>query len=196
MIRNSNYSFWENIYNVKCVIGTKIRFKGARMIRTPIIVRGKQYINFGYGLTTGKNCQLEVNGNHDACCLRFGDNVNIGHNVRVQCAEKITIGNNVLMGSKVTIIDHSHGSYSGKRQDNPDTHPNQRQIKSAPITIGDNVWIGDGVVIQEGVSIGTGSVIAANSVVTKDIPKGVIAGGIPANVIKRYNRLTCSWEKV
>lgn len=195
-MRKSNYSFGETLYNIKCVIGTKLKYKGARLIRTPIAVRGKKYIDLGTGLTTGKNCQIEVNGEHNGCCLKFGNNVNIGHNVRIQCAEKITIGNNVLMGSRITIIDNSHGAYSGDVQDSPITPPNERRLKTAPIFIGDNVWIGDGVVIQEGVTIGSGSIIAANSVVTKDLPKAVIAGGGPARVLKEYNKLTHTWEKV
>ncbi len=194
-MRRSNYSFGEIIYNVKCVLGTLLKYKGARLIRTPITVRGKQYIDFGIGLTTGRNCQFEVNGDRDGFCLKFGTNVNLGHNVRIQCADKISIGNNVLMGSRITIIDNSHGCYTGDNQDAPNTIPNERILKTAPIKIGDNVWIGDGVVIQEGVTIGTGSIIGANSVVTKDIPEAVIAGGIPCKVIKKYNVNSHQWER-
>ena len=35
-----------------------------------------------------------------------------------------------------------------------------------------------------GVSIGNDVVIAAGSIVTKDIPSGVIAGGVPCKVIR------------
>lgn len=195
-MRKSNYSISEIIYNAKCVVETCLKYKDARLIRTPIAVRGKQYIDFGSNLTTGRNCQIEVNGDHDRKCLIFGRNVNIGNNVRIQCAEKITIGNNVLMGSRITIIDNSHGRYSGDEQDSPLTAPNERPLKTAPIVIGDNVWIGDGVIIQEGVTIGKGTVIGANSVVTCDLPENIIAGGIPAHVIKKYNKQTHSWEKV
>ena len=51
-------------------------------------------------------------------------------------------------------------------------------------TIGDYVNIGGDCIILKGVTIGDGSVIAAGSVVTKDIPRGVIAGGNPCKVIK------------
>ncbi len=195
-MRKSNYSFGEILYNILCVLGTKLINKDARLIRAPITIRGKKYIDFGIGLTTGKNCQIEVNGEHLKCCLKFGSNVNIGHNVRIQCAEKITIGSNVLMGSRITIIDNSHGSYTGENQDAPVVPPNERILKAAPIEISDNVWIGDGVVIQQGVHIGAGSIISANSVVTKDIPKAVIAGGMPCRIIKKYNFNSKKWERV
>ena len=50
--------------------------------------------------------------------------------------------------------------------------------------IKDNSWISIGATILPGVTIGEYSVIAAGSVVQKSIPDKVIAGGIPAKVIK------------
>jgi acetyltransferase-like isoleucine patch superfamily enzyme len=40
--------------------------------------------------------------------------------------------------------------------------------------------------VLKGVTIGDGSIIAAGAVVTSDIPASVIAGGVPAKVIKRF----------
>jgi acetyltransferase-like isoleucine patch superfamily enzyme len=53
-----------------------------------------------------------------------------------------------------------------------------------PVTIEKNVWIGSNSSILPGVKIGENSIIGAGSVVTKDIPKNVIAAGIPATPIK------------
>lgn len=195
-MRKSNYSMFETLYNASCLIYTKLFYRKARLIRTPITIRGKKYIDFGINLTIGRNCQLEVNGSHDRCCLRFGKNVNMGHNVRIQCAEKIVIGDNVLMGSRITIIDNSHGTYVGEKQDAPSTPPNLRKLKTSPIEIGDNVWIGDGVIIQQGVTVGSGSIITANSVVTKDVPEGAIVGGAPTQVIKKYDYNTKEWKRI
>ena len=52
------------------------------------------------------------------------------------------------------------------------------------IIIGDDVWLGVGVNVLDGVRIGKGAVIGAGSVVTKDIPKGAIAAGVPAQIVK------------
>ena len=57
-------------------------------------------------------------------------------------------------------------------------------LHAAPIRIGRRVWIGANVVITKGVTIGDNSVIAAGAVVTRDIPANVVAGGVPAKVIK------------
>lgn len=187
-MRKSNYEFSEIIKNVFFLIRTKICFPKARLIRFPIVVRGKKYIDFGEELTTGYNCRIEVNGNHDSGkkIITFGKKVNIGDFVRISGCESVTIGDNVLMGSRVLIIDNSHGQYSGNKCDSPLVPPNERPMCTAPIVIEDNVWIGDGVVVQKGVRIGNGAIIGANSVVTKDVPEHVVCAGVPAKIIKRY----------
>lgn len=55
---------------------------------------------------------------------------------------------------------------------------------SHPITLEDDVWIGANAVICGGVTIGKGSVIGAGSVVTRDIPAGVVAAGVPCRPIR------------
>lgn len=192
----SNYGLSEIIKNVVYVIRTRIIVPHARMIRFPIIIRGKKYIDFGTNLTTGARCRIEVHGNHHEKKIIFGKNVNMGYDVRMTCSSKIVIGDNVLIGSRVLIIDNSHGKYSGHQQDIPSTPPNERKIVTAPLEIADNVWIGENVVIQMGVKVGYGSIIAANSVVTKDIPEKSIVAGAPAKVIKIYNDKNKEWEKI
>ncbi|MBP3380529.1 MAG: acetyltransferase [Ruminococcus sp.] len=196
MKRNSNYGIFETIQNVIFVVKTKLLFPCARMVRFPIVIRGKRFIDFGTNLTTGRNCRIEVNGEHTGKAISFGENVNIGDNVSIRCADRIKIGNNVLMGSKVLILDNSHGKYSGSDQDIPGTPPNKRKIAASPVIIEDNVWIGEGAVIQQGVTIGKGSIISANSVVTKDIPEAVIVGGVPARVIKKFDPESSVWRRV
>jgi acetyltransferase-like isoleucine patch superfamily enzyme len=90
----------------------------------------------------------------------------------------IEIGRYVLIGTNVEIINSDfHG-----------LHASQRNISKAewskPIVIEDNVFIGSNVRILKGVAIGAGSVIANSAIVTHNIPAGVIAGGIPARILK------------
>lgn len=57
--------------------------------------------------------------------------------------------------------------------------------RSGRPTLGDNVRIGAGAKVLGHLSIGDRSTIGANAVVTKDIPPGCVAVGVPARVIKR-----------
>lgn len=48
----------------------------------------------------------------------------------------------------------------------------------------DDVWLGGGAVVCPGVSIGQDTVVGAGAVVTRDVPAGVVAAGVPARVVR------------
>ncbi len=89
----------------------------------------------------------------------------------------IYIGEDVFIGPKCVLACAGHPVNSEQRRTEPLT-------QSKPIHIGNNVWLGATVTVIGGVTIGDGSVIAAGAVVTKDIPAGVVAGGVPCKVIR------------
>ena len=89
----------------------------------------------------------------------------------------IYIGEDVFIGPKCVLACAGHPIHSEQRHTEPLT-------SSKPIHIGNNVWLGTSVTIVGGVTIGDGSVIAAGAVVTKNIPAGVVAGGVPCKVIR------------
>jgi acetyltransferase-like isoleucine patch superfamily enzyme len=64
--------------------------------------------------------------------------------------------------------------------------PPRPKLKTAPVTICDNVWIGMNAVILKGVTIGENSVVAAGSVVTKSVPPDTVVAGNPAVAVKRF----------
>lgn len=109
----------------------------------------------------------------------------------------IEFGDNVLLGSKVYITDHQHGSYSGAEQSSPLEPPGERKLTTdKSVVIGDNVWIGDNVVILPGVTIGSGCVIGANAVVTDNVASNSVVVGIPAKVIREYDEKEKLWRKI
>lgn len=126
-------------------------------------------------------CPLSTFGNHKPILI-IGENCCIGEYNHISAANRIILGNNVLTGRRVTIIDNNHGSFSKEQLDkNPLTRP---ITTKGDVLIDDNVWIGENVVVLSRVHIGKGSVIAANAVVTSDIPPYSMAAGVPARIIK------------
>ena len=58
----------------------------------------------------------------------------------------------------------------------------------APIVVGDNVWLGGGAILCAGVTIGDDTVVGSGAVVTRDLPSGVLAAGVPATVIREIGK--------
>lgn len=106
---------------------------------------------------------------------------------------KVVIGNNVLIASRVFITDHNHGSYSGDDHSIPTSLVVKRSLSSSPVELKDNCWVGEGVCIMPGVTIGENSIVAANSVVTKDVESNTIVAGVPAKAIKRFDFSQNKW---
>lgn len=194
----NGYGLNEIFKNSISFVYTKIFYKGARLIRRPIYVRGKKFLQYDKGFTTGYSCRLEMfdTGVGGDKKLIIGKNCKIGDYVHIAAGEKVNIGDNCLAASKIFISDINHGDYSGTFEySSPDIPPDKRKIFTKPVSIGNNVWIGENVCILWGVKIGDNCIIGANSVVNKDIPKNSIVAGSPAKILKRYNINTNKWEK-
>ena len=170
------------------------------IIGTGMVWRTGFYAQVGRGLRIGKRCRIEVIDEHNGITylprLTIGDNVSMNDDVHIGCVSSVSIGNNVLMASKIYISDHNHGTYSGTRQDSPLVPPGDRLLGYAPVIIEDNVWIGEMVSILPGVRIGRGSIVGAGSVVSRDIPQLTIAVGSPAHPIKSYDPTLKLWRRI
>jgi len=91
------------------------------------------------------------------------------------CFHAIEIGEGTKISEEVIIRD----------SDNHRMIAENYQV-SAPIVVGRHVWIGMRAIILKGVTIGDGAVIAAGAVVTRDVPPGCLAAGVPARIIKEH----------
>jgi maltose O-acetyltransferase len=49
------------------------------------------------------------------------------------------------------------------------------------------VWLGGGAIVCPGVTIGDDTVVGAGAVVTRDLPAGVVAAGVPARVLREID---------
>jgi acetyltransferase-like isoleucine patch superfamily enzyme len=98
----------------------------------------------------------------------------------------VKLGNHVEVTAGVRFITHDGGMWVF-REENPDI-----DIVGS-IIIGDNVFIGINSILLPGVKIGNNCVIGAGSVVSRDIPDGVVAVGVPARPVKSIDEY---WESI
>jgi len=160
--------------------------KGIVNIEYPIMLQGGKYISVGKNFGVKGRLRLEAIDTFLVQSFQpeviFGNNVFINYDCHIACINKIIIGNNVLIGSRVLITDHFHGEVDSR---DLAIAPSLRQLTSkGTIIVEDNVWIGEGVVIMPNVTIGQNAIIGANSVVTKNVPENSVVAGIPARIIK------------
>jgi acetyltransferase-like isoleucine patch superfamily enzyme len=90
----------------------------------------------------------------------------------------------VLLAANVQIPSGGNTHYF----DDPSKPIREQGGERRMVTIGAGAWIGTGAIILA--DVGKGTVVAAGAVVTKPLPENVIAGGVPAKVIRhRFERV-------
>lgn len=83
------------------------------VILFPITAFGLKYISIGNNFKSCSRLRIEA---HDRYLndtfspeIIIGNNVSINYDCHIACVNKIIIGDNVLMASKIFITDHFHG---------------------------------------------------------------------------------------
>ena len=160
--------------------------KGSLLNRRARLLAGEKYIRIGERVTIGNQIQLTAWDRY--LDQRFqpeiviGDGCSIGDGAHITAIDRIELGKNVLTGKYVLITDNAHGDAD---PDLLEIAPNKRPLVSkGPVIIEDNVWIGEKASILPGVRVGRGAIIGAGAVVTKDVPAGTMAVGVPARIVK------------
>jgi len=124
------------------------------------------YVDYGKFIFLGNNCEINMN------CVFLDCN-------------RITIGDNALIGPGVHIYTVFHPMRAGERFNKSLERGASFALgRTAPVTIGNNVWLGGGSIILPKVTIGDNVTIGAGSVVTKSIRSNVLAYGNPCRIIK------------
>jgi acetyltransferase-like isoleucine patch superfamily enzyme len=167
--------------------------KGSKIYKQTLLTNRKS-IRLGLSVVLMPNSRIELITNYGGESFKpefiIGDYSQIHQNCHITCAEKIEIGNNVVVVSNVTITDIVHP------HEDVNIPINKANIKTYPVKIGDEVYIYNNSIILPGVSIGKHSIIGANSVVNRNVPPYSIVVGNPAKVIKKFNFETNIWERV
>lgn len=131
-------------------------------------------------MSMGKDTRMAPN-----VSLRNGERIAMGHDCHIgeRCylwagdsTGRILLGDFVSLAPEVFITASDYQFVAGR--------PFRNQPKrERDVRIGNDVWLGARVVVTAGVTIGDGCIVGAGAVVTKDLPPGSIAGGVPARVI-------------
>lgn len=108
--------------------------------------------------------------------IHLGRDIYIAYGCWLNAGEKIIVEDEVIFGPYCVVSSTNHTRLRGSFRYGPP--------KLSPIKIGHGSWLAAHVTVTAGSDIGHGSCIAAGAVVTGKIPPGVLAGGIPARVIK------------
>lgn len=139
-------------------------------------VRPRRRVTLGTGATLAPNVSL-----------RNGERITVG--ARTQIGERgylwagdesgrITIGEHCRFGPEVFVTASDYGLA-------PDQPIAYQDRNERDVVIGDDVWLGARAFVGAGVTIGDGCVVSAGSVVTKSLPPGSVAVGIPARIVRR-----------
>ncbi|QHC29542.1 DapH/DapD/GlmU-related protein [Streptomyces sp. HF10] len=140
--------------------GTRITCRSFQADRLLYLGQGT---SVGYGGTTASTSHVVL-----------GSRVAIGPHSILNANHPIILGDQVGSGSHLTVW--THGFHFGHRL--LDGYP----ATFAPVRIERNVWLAYHATVLPGVTIGADTIVAAGSVVSRSLPAGVLAGGVPAAV--------------
>jgi acetyltransferase-like isoleucine patch superfamily enzyme len=107
--------------------------------------------------------------------IRIGSGTYVNRGTIFDAHNDLRIGRNVMIGPNCYFTDANHGTMPG-------SSVKSQPMKVSSLIIEDEAWIGAHVTVLPGVRIGKGAVIGAGAVVTRDVPAGAFALGVPARV--------------
>jgi acetyltransferase-like isoleucine patch superfamily enzyme len=123
--------------------------------------------------------------------LVIGSNCDIGWQTTIAVGTEVRIGNNVRIAGRAFLAGYPGHPFDARAR--AAGLPDLDQ-QSGAIVLEDDVWLATQVTVNAGVRIGRGTIVAAGSVVTKDLPPFVLAGGVPARIIRSLDQQECRHE--
>lgn len=151
-------------------------YGGLPFISGPVqITMGNDCRVSGQSTFTGRSCAINPPQ------LILGNNIDIGWMTTIAVATRVQLGDNVRIAGRALLAGYPGHPVDPKARA-MGLPENDDQV--GDIVLEDDVWLATGVSVMAGVRIGHGTIVAAGSVVTHDLPAMVLAGGVPAKVIR------------
>ncbi len=152
-----------------------VRLGDAVAIGRGVRLRDGATYTIGGGTIIGDGACLQ--GRHDGRCI-IGERTWIGPQAFID-GRDLEIGDDVGIGPGVRIIGSDHTGL-------PEALPAiATDLATRPIRIEAGTDIGANATILPGVTIGRGAIIGAGAVVSRNIPAGAVAAGVPARVMRQ-----------
>ena len=148
-VRNSLWS-WPDAKSPLAVVRNYVTISAARVSPS---LRLKNWLLSRIGVTVGSGVSWGLESTPD-----------------VFWPERITVGNDAIIGYDATLLCHEFL---------------QDEYRLGDIVIEDRAMIGAGAVVLPGVTVGEEARVAANSLVTTDVPPRTTVAGVPAEVVSR-----------
>ncbi|MGR0481936.1 MAG: acyltransferase [Candidatus Electronema sp. V4] len=170
----------------KAIMG---KFGFPSYIGKPIFIRGARGLYIGKRVRIYPHARIEILNN--ASSISIGDNVSIGQNFHIISgnSDQLVVGSNTMISANVFIanVEHEYKILNKSLE--------KQSLISKKSAIGENCFIGYGAVIQAGTILGKQCIVGANAVVRGFFPDYSVIAGVPAKIIKRYNKKNQKWEK-
>jgi acetyltransferase-like isoleucine patch superfamily enzyme len=172
-------SFWQKTWYRACgvQVGNRVVVHGSVEIAVRRPPSGKGLVIIGDDCELSSGVVLHSYGGK----IQLADDVFLGPHTVIYGHGGVEVGEHTLVAMHCCILssEHTVPAQGAVIRQQPDL------LK--PTRIGRDVWLGAGVIVLGGVTIGDGCVIGAGSVVTKSLPPGTVAIGVPAKAHRQRN---------
>jgi acetyltransferase-like isoleucine patch superfamily enzyme len=161
----------------------KLRFRGR------LVTDGMAFVGPGVTLEIGKQARIVLGR---WCWIGHGSKIRahegeviigaksvLGQECTISAFQHVSIGRECILADRCMLIDFDHGMVEVER-------PIREQgIYKRDVHVGHNVWMGYGACVLRGATVGDNTVLGTYAVVNRSLPANVVAGGVPARIIRR-----------
>ena len=173
--------YYEPMFKSQCVtVGPGFRMEYAGNGTTRIAGDLRLYI--GSHVTIFDNTFFSGLKVMDKPQLYIGDNTYIAPLVHIMVAQRVSIGNHCIIGSRL-ITDNPGHSVNAMNRLGGSGNPDLDGIK--PVSIGDFCWLPLDTVVSPGVTMGDGVVARLGTHINRDVPPFCLVAGQPAKIIRK-----------
>ncbi len=165
----------------------RTRLKGSHR-RLHLAGGGMPLVTGPLDIFVGDDCRLSsamtISGRPssvDRPLLKIGKNVGIGWQTTLCVGSRVILEDNVRIAGRAFLAGYPGHPLDAEARATgaPDTDDQVGEI-----ILRRDAWLGTGCIVSPGVEVGAGTIVAAGSVVTKSLPPGVLAAGVPARVLR------------